>query len=129
VERLFPHPCGAEFAKAVSQGADPLTVVPDAFVVVHGGTGLAPPTGTNFSGAVGPTLEAAAAAVPFGQIRVTTAEAIRKQSGMIEWSAEKSRLNTVNNQHVNIVERGVSTFSDLQRSPVPRRQRIDGDLV
>lgn len=86
-----------------------------------------PQPGARFSGAAGPTLEAAAAAVPHGQIRVTTAGAIRAQGGVVEWSLDRSRHNTPNRQHVHITEAGSSTFSELQPNPVPRKQRIDGD--
>jgi hypothetical protein len=78
------------------------------------------------SGAAGPTLEEASAAVPHGQIRVTTAGAIRAQGGIVEWLPQFSRLKTVNYQHVNITDGGPTTFSELQPNPVPRSQRIDG---
>jgi hypothetical protein len=125
---MFPHACGEEFEQAVAAGAHPKAVVPDDYVVVKGGTAPLPPagSGTVFSGAVGPTLEDAAAAVPHGQIRVTTAGAIRAAGGEVTWAPEKSRHQTLNRQHVNIVEGGTSTFSELTRNPVPLRDRIDG---
>lgn len=73
---MFPHPCGAAFEQAVANGADPKTVVPDDYVVVKGGTLPLPGPGIEFSGAVGPTLLDAAAAVPHGQIRITTVGAV-----------------------------------------------------
>jgi hypothetical protein len=123
---MFPSPCGTVFAEAVRNGADTKSVVPDDFVVVHGGTEELAPLGEGFSGAVGPTLEEAAAAVPHGQIRFTTAGAIRAGGGIVEWLPQVSRLKTVNYQHVDITEGGLSTFSELQPNPVPRSQRIDG---
>src|SRR5262245_42380699 len=101
---MFPHPCGAALAEAVRNGADPNTVVPDGYFITHGGTGPIPPPGSVFSGTAGPTVEAAAAALPHGQIRISTAGAIRAHGGMVEWVAEVSRYGTVNQQHVNIVE-------------------------
>ncbi len=44
----------------------------DLVIVGRGGVGELPPPGTVFSGAVGETLEDAAAFVPHGTIRVTT---------------------------------------------------------
>jgi hypothetical protein len=124
---MFPDPTGAGFAEAVRNGADPDKVVPDEFVVVHGGVGPVPPAGMPFSGATGPNLEAAAAAVPHGTIRVSTVAAIRSAGGTVDWSPEISRYGTLNQQHVNIIESGSTCFSGLQQNPVARRQRIDGD--
>ena len=73
----FPHPCGEAYADAASRGADPRTVIPDDHIIVHGGITPIPPPGAKFSGAAGPTLEAAAVAVPHGKVRATTAGAIR----------------------------------------------------
>jgi hypothetical protein len=123
---MFPHPCGAELEIAVSNGADPKSVVPDDYVIVHGGSVPLPPSGEEFSGATGPDLDAAAAAVPHGQIRVTTAGAIRAAGGTVEWDPDVSRYKTVNRQHVNIMEGGPSTFSEIRPNPLPRAQRIDG---
>lgn len=123
---MFPDPCGAEFAEAVRKGADPRIVVSDEFIIVRGGASAVDPAAP-FSGAIGPTLEAAAAAVPHGRIRVTTAGAIRAAGGIVEWALELSRHGTSNQQHVNITEGGPTTFSELRPNPVPRVQRIDGD--
>ncbi|MGL6097179.1 MAG: hypothetical protein ACRC7O_15450, partial [Fimbriiglobus sp.] len=108
---MFPHPCGEEFERAVAAGADPRTVVPDDFVVVKGGTTPFPEAGGVFSGAVGPTLETAAYAVPHGQIRVSTVGAVRAAGGVVVWKPEVSRHQTTNLQHVNITEAGSSAFS------------------
>jgi hypothetical protein len=125
---MFPHACGEAFEQAVAAGGDPEAVVPDDYVVVKGGTLPLPQAGSGeaFSGAVGPTLTDAAAAVPHGQIRATTAGAIRSAGGTVTWAPEKSRRHTLNRQHVNIVEGNTSTFSELTRNPVPLRDRIDG---
>ena len=124
---MFPHACGAEFAEAISKGADPQKVIPNDFVVVRGGGGALDPPGTTFSGATAPTVEAAAAAVPHGQIRVATVGAIRANGGTVEWVPELSRHGTPNRQHVDVTEIGQTGFSGLQPNPVPRQQRIDGD--
>jgi hypothetical protein len=122
---MFPHPCGDAFADAVNnKGVDPKTVVPDDYVVVHGGIAPVPPAGTEYSGATGPDLAAAACAVPHNKIRVTTAGAIRAGGGTVEWELEISRNGAINRQHVNIVEAGPTTFSDPQANPVPPARRV-----
>jgi hypothetical protein len=124
---MFPDPCGEAFAQSAANGADPKQIVPDHFWVVRGGGSPMPPAGTKFSGAVGPTLEAAAAAVPHGQIRAGSVGAVRAAGGIVEWVPEVSRFQTINRQHVNITEAGPTAFSDLRPNPVVRRQRIDGN--
>jgi hypothetical protein len=122
---MFPDRCGADFAEAVAQGAHPDTVVPDNFYVVHGGQ--APLAFDHeISCSVGPTLEAAAAAVPHGAIRWTTAMAIRIAGGTIRWVPELSRYAILNEQHVNVTVVGADPFSVLQRNPVARVDRIGG---
>ena len=124
---MFPDQCGATLAQAVASGADPYLVVPDDFLIVHGGTLPLPASGTVFSGAVGPTLNASACAIPHGLLRVAVAGAVRAGGGTVLWFPDKSRYGTINQQHVNITEGGSTSFSELQRNPVPRKQRIDGD--
>ena len=123
---MFPHPCGALFAEAVRKGADPTTVVPDDYLVVRGGTKPIPAPGQTYSANVGPTLEAAAAAVAYGQIRVTTAGEVRRKGGIVEWLPEHSRHGTLNEQHVHVTETIASTLSTLRPNPVPKKSRIDG---
>jgi hypothetical protein len=123
---MFPDPCGAEFAEAVRNGADPATLVPDDYVVVRGGTKPLPPPGQPYSANVGPTLDAAAAAAPYGQIRVTTAGEIRRVGGIVEWCPEFSRHGTLNEQHVHVTETASSSLSSLRLNPVPKTLRIDG---
>jgi len=125
---MFPHSCGAELAEAVKNGADPVRVVPDEFIVVPGGVRATPPAGIKFSAAVGPTLEAAAAAVPYGSIRETTVGVIRQQGGSVEWVPDRSPHGTLNHQHVHIVEMGQTSFSSPKPNPVPKRSRIDAGL-
>jgi hypothetical protein len=123
---MFPHPCGDDFAMLVAAGADPTTVVPDDYVVVRGGTKPIPTAGQEYSAHVGPTLDAAAAAVPYGQVRVTTAGEIRRAGGIVNWYPQPSRHGTANNQHVHVTEMRSSILSALKPNPVPKNLRIDG---
>jgi hypothetical protein len=93
---------------------------------VRGGTKPVPPAGETFSCSSGPTLDAAACATPYNQIRSTTAEAIRSAGGVVEWLPEFSRWRTMNKQHVNVTEAGPTTFTELLPNPVPKAGRIDG---
>jgi hypothetical protein len=124
---MFPDPCGNAFAAAVAAGADPKQVIPDNYIVVRGGIKPWPVPGTAFSVVVGATLPIAAAAVPYGTIRATTAGQIRAVGGTIEWVPEHSPRGTLNLQHVHVIEPGPTTFAVSQASPVPKRQRVDGD--
>jgi hypothetical protein len=122
---MFPHSCGVELARAVANGADPRTVVPDEYRVVRGGTRPVPAAGAAYSAVVGPTLEGAAAAVPHGRIRHTTASEIRASGGIIEWVPEFSPHGTLNQQHVHVTEYGATSFSEPQPNSVARTLRID----
>lgn len=121
----FPHPCGEHLRQAVASGADPATVVPDDFVVVRGGTKPLPPAATPFSAAVGPSVADAGCALPHGQLRVTTAGAVRAAGGEVVWVPEYSPRGTMNLQHVHVTEGPASTFSELTVNPVGRKDRID----
>lgn len=83
-----------------------------------------PPAGTPFSASVGPTLAAAACAVPHGQLAHTTAGAIRAGGGSIVWVPQASPSGIMNNQHVHVTEAGASTFSALIPNPVPKADRV-----
>ncbi len=120
---MFPDPCGEVSAEAVKNGADPRAVIPDDCVVVVGGMSPLEPAGVLFCGAVGPTLEAAGAAVPHGQLRATTVGAIRAKGGVVEWAPELSQGSNLNRQHVNITEGGPTAFSGLQPNSVARKDR------
>jgi hypothetical protein len=122
---MFPDPCGERFERDVAAGADPMTVIPDDFLLAYGGQDP-PPPGRTFSVGVGPTAEAAAAAVPHGQVRLTSAAAVRARGGTVKWVPELSRYNTLNRQHANVSPDGAPAFGALTRNPVPRAARIDG---
>lgn len=124
---MFPSPCGDEFARRVAAGADPKLVIPDDYIIVRGGSNPVSFPGQPFSAAVGPSLHEAAAAVPHGQIRVSTVGEIRARGGVVEWSPERSRYGTLNQQHANVTEAGPTVFpAPAQSNPVPRLLRIDG---
>ena len=84
-----------------------------------------PEPGTKFSGSYGRTLEEAAAAIPHGTLRATTAGAVRASGGSVEWELDVSRSGVLNENHVNIVEGNrPSVFSEPFANPVPRSKRI-----
>ena len=97
----------------------------DTDSVVRGGQSPMPPPGTQFSGSYGRTLEEAAAFIPHGTLRASTAGAVRAAGGSVEWELDVSRSGTPNQNHVNIVEgTGPSAFSEPFPNPVPRSRRI-----
>ena len=122
---MFPDKCGAELALSFALGADSSQVVPDHFVVVRGGLKQVPDAGTLFSTVVGATVEEACCAVQHGNVRVTTAGAIRLAGGVVIWNPETSPRGTMNLQHANVIENGPTVFSNVQSNPIPRKLRID----
>lgn len=97
----------------------------DLVIVVRGGAGDLPPPGTVFSGAVGETLEDAAAFVPHGTIRFTTVGAILAAGGSVTLKPEMTRSGKINERHVDLIEGSApSAFSDALPNPVPKQQRI-----
>ncbi|MEA2220289.1 MAG: hypothetical protein QOJ35_2915 [Solirubrobacteraceae bacterium] len=99
--------------------------VPDAWVVVRGGTKELAPAGEVFSGAAGHTLEDAASGVPHGTIRHTTAGEIRAGGGTVEHAPELTRGGNLNDKHVNVcLGPGSCPFSPPQPNPVPPGGRI-----
>lgn len=84
-----------------------------------------PPPGTAFSGAVGETIEDAAAYVPHGMIRFTTIGAILAAGGSVTLKPEPTRSGLINEHHVVVVEGSIpSTFSVPMPNPIPRSGRI-----
>jgi hypothetical protein len=97
----------------------------DLVIVVRGGAGELPPPGTSFSGAVGKTLEDAAAYVPHGKIRFTTIGAILAGGGAVTLKPEVTRSGRINERHVDVIEgSSPSTFSGALTNPVPKADRI-----
>ena len=95
---MVPDPCGDAFAAAVAAGADPDFVVPDDYMVVRGGGSPMPPAGQTFFGAIGPTLKAAAAAVPHGSIRVVETAARRNPCARRQGDLGAGNLSAPDNQ-------------------------------
>jgi len=124
---MFPDPCGIGFEEAVAAGADPFKIVPDNFALVRGGASSVPGAGTVFSASVGPFIDIASAALPYGTIRVTSVGEIRKAGGSVEWRPETTRYGTINRQHVNVTEAGTTSFAEAVPNPVPCKSRIDGE--
>lgn len=101
------------------------SLIPDDFVVVRGGETALPVPGTTFSGAAGRTLDDAAAGVPHGKVRATTAGKIRAGGGSVVGKPELTRSGVLNEKHVNIcVGGGSCPFGPLQPNPVPKSGRI-----
>jgi hypothetical protein len=97
----------------------------DLVIVVRGGAGELPPPGTVFSGAVGETLEDAAAYVPHGTIRFTTVGAILAAGGSVTLQPEMTRSGKLNERHVNVRESASpSVFSEPLPNPVSKQDRI-----
>ncbi len=122
----FPTPAARTWRTPSGTVPIPGGVVPDDYLIVRGGTKPIPPSGQRYSANVGPTVEAAASSVPYGQIRVTTVAEIRRAGGIVEWVLEYSRHGTLNEQHVHVTEMTSSTLSPLRPNPVPKTLRIDG---
>jgi len=98
----------------------------DTDSVVRGGLSPMPPPGTQSSGAYGRTLEEAAAGVVHGNIRVTTAGAIRAAGGTVDHAPEAAFPGgPINARHVHITEGpGATAFSDVFLNPVPKQDRV-----
>jgi len=110
---------------ALQQGANPATVVPDAYSVVRGGQAPMPAAGATFSGSMGATVPEAAAGVPHGTIRATTAGAVRQQGGSVVLAPEATRSGAINQSHVNVTEGSSPTvFGPPAPNPVPKSERV-----
>jgi len=67
----------------------------------------------------------AAAGVPHGQIRASTAGEIRAGGGTVDVAPELTRSGVLNEQHVNVcLGPGSCPFGPLQPNPVPKGLRI-----
>lgn len=97
----------------------------DLVIVVRGGSNELPPPGTAFSGAVGKTLEDAAAYVPHGTIRFTTIGAILANGGSVTLKPEITRSGRINERHVDVIEGSSPTaFSGAIPNPIPKTHRF-----
>jgi hypothetical protein len=98
----------------------------DAFIV-RGGQSEMPGAGELFSGAQGETVEDAAAGVPHGTIRSTTAGEIRAGGGTVDYAPEfNSNVGATNYQHVNVMLGESNPFSEPFGNPVPKSGRFGG---
>lgn len=97
-------------------------------MIVRGGQSEMPAAGELFSGSHGQSLEEAAAGVPHGTIRSTTAGEIRAGGGTVEYAPEyNGRVGATNYQHVNVTTgEGSSPFSEPFANPVPKSGRFGG---
>jgi hypothetical protein len=94
-------------------------------IVVRGGTRELPSPGLAFSGAVGKTVEDAAAYVPHGVIRFTTIGAILAGGGSVTLKPEPTRSGRINERHVEVIGGpSRSTFSEPIPNPIPKADRI-----
>jgi hypothetical protein len=99
------------------------TDVPDHYMVVRGGTKPLPSCGETFSGAAGPNKFDAAKGIPHGQMRATTAGAIRTLGGEVIFVPERTK-GGINDRHVDIVEGSSGAFGPLEPNPVPKPERV-----
>lgn len=123
---------GAIRREAVEQGIrrvdDVIEEVDDTTVIVRGGQSDVPPPGQVFSGSQGRSVEDAAAGVPHGTIRSTTAGRIRADGGTVRRAPEfNERVGRTNEQHVDVCLGPSSCpFSDPFANPVPKSGRFGG---
>ncbi len=87
-----------------------------------------PASGEVFSGSFGGTLDEAAAGVPHGQVRATTAGEIRVGGGSVTYAPELNpNVGKINYQHVDVCTgAGSCPFGDLMPNPVPKAGRFGG---
>jgi hypothetical protein len=126
---IFQHPRIANPNPLVTQldaGADPKTVVPDSAIIVRGGQAYLPLPGSVLSAQMGSSVAEAAAGLPHGTVRFTTAGEIRAAGGIVELVPEAVFPGgPPNTWHVNVTEGGNSVFPAIGISnPVPKAQRL-----
>jgi len=107
-------------------GANPKTVVPDSAIIVRGGQAYAPQPGSVISAQMGSNAAEAAAGLPHGTVRVTTAREIRSAGGTVELMPEPVYPGgPMNTWHVNITEGANPAFpGGGTPSPVPKADRL-----
>jgi hypothetical protein len=112
--------------KQLEAGANPKTVVPDSAIIVRGGQTYAPQPGNVISAQMGSSAADAAAGLPHGTVRVTTAGEIRAAGGTVELVPEAAYPGgPINTWHVNITEGANPAFpAQGTAGPVPKAQRL-----
>jgi hypothetical protein len=112
--------------KQLEGGADPRAVVPDSAVIVRGGKAYTPQPGNILSAQMGASVAEAAAGLPHGTIRVTTAGEIRAAGGTVELVPEPAYLGgPVNTWHVNVTEGANPVFpAQGVANPVLGQERL-----
>jgi hypothetical protein len=112
--------------KQLEAGANPKTVVPDSAIIVRGGQAYNHQPGNVISAQMGSSAAEAAAGLPHGTVRVTTAGAIRAAGGTVELVPEAVYPGgPFNTWHVDITEGANQAFpTQGTPSPVPKAQRL-----
>ena len=101
-------------------------MVPDHTVIIRGGQNYVPQPGAIISAQMGADVPDAAAGLPYGTIRVTTAGEIRAAGGTVELVPEPvHRGGPVNTCHVNVTEGSQPAFPGTGlANPVPKQGRL-----
>ena len=117
---------GLKTASRLTDDAAAASHIPDDTVIVRGGQSDMPGPGELFSGAQGRTVDEAAAGVPHGTIRSTTAGDIRTNGGSVDYAPEfNERVGKTNYQHVDVrLGSDGNPFSESFPNPVPKRARF-----
>jgi hypothetical protein len=112
--------------RLLEAGANPKTVVPDSAIIVRGGRAYTHQPGSILSAQMGSSAAEAAAGLPHGTVRVTTAGEIRAAGGTVELVPEAAYPGgPMNTWHVNVTEGANPAFSaQATYSPVPKAQRL-----
>jgi hypothetical protein len=112
--------------KLLETGANPKTVVPDGAIIVRGGKAYTHQPGNTISAQMGSRAAEAAAGLPHGTVRITSAGAIRAAGGTVELVPEPVYPGgPVNTWHVNITEGANPAFpAEGTPNPVPKAQRL-----
>jgi hypothetical protein len=112
--------------KQLDAGANSKTVVPDDAIIVRGGQAYTAQAGKVISAQMGASAAEAAAGLPLGTVRVTTAGEIRAAGGAVELVPEAVYPGgPLNTWHVNITEGPKPAFpAQGVTSPVQKAQRL-----
>ena len=126
---MASHPRIANINPLIEQlaaGADPKTVIADDTPIVRGGRNYQPKPGDVTSAQMGWDLADAAAGLPHGTIRVTTAGDIRAVGGTVELAPEPAWEGGPDNTwHVNVTEGSHPAFpAESVPNPVKSADRL-----